>query len=183
MPYVYRYTDKKDIKVKYIGIIKKESNFPNRFKQHLVDSWYDKGLWRIDYVKVATITDAEALEGHFIWFYRTDKYYNTAKTSWGKCSFAPNPNELDWIKYEDRSIFPQKKKHKKQRMKRKYEFTRRLLYGTNKAELSRLTGMTRSTIYNRIEHPEQTTAQELARIVKAKGLTTEEVMMVLKDLA
>ena len=69
------------------------------------------------------------------------------------------------------------------RIRRLYDLTRRTLYDANKAELSRLTGMTRSTIYNRIEHPEQTTAQELARIVKAKGLTTEEVMMVLKDLA
>ena len=69
------------------------------------------------------------------------------------------------------------------RIRKLYDLTRRTLYGTNKTELARETGMTRGTIYQRIAHPEKTTAQEMARIVKVRGLTSEEVMMILKDLA
>ena len=69
------------------------------------------------------------------------------------------------------------------RIRKLYDLTRRTLYGTNKTDLARQTGMTRATIYHRVEHPERTTLQELAWIVKARGLTTEEVMMILDDLA
>ena len=94
MAYVYKYTDKNDGVVKYVGIIRKESNFPKRFQQHKSDSWANDGDWEISYIEVSSTTDAEALEGHFITLYETDSYYNKSKSTWGVCSFAPE--NLTW---------------------------------------------------------------------------------------
>jgi len=106
VPYVYRYTDKNDDAVKYVGIIKNESNFPKRFEQHRRDSWFPDGNWLIEYVEVDSVTDAEALEGHLIHEYRTYDYYNKAKASWGRCTFAPDPNSIKWKIYKEGDLFP-----------------------------------------------------------------------------
>lgn len=101
MPYVYKYTDTNDGIVKYVGIIKKDSNFPGRFFQHKSDKWSREGKWKIEYISVDSITDAEALEGHFIWLYGTGEHYNKAKKEWGRCSFAPELTEFKWTLYKD----------------------------------------------------------------------------------
>ena len=62
-----------------------------------------------------------------------------------------------------------------------YLTARRILYSGNKNELSRRTGMNRRTIANRQNHPEKTTVQELAWIMKEKGLGVAEVIEVLED--
>ena len=102
MPYVYKYTDLKDNQVKYIGIIKKEGNFPKRFTQHQGDWWYSKGDWVISYVKVPTQTDAEMLEAHLIEYYDTAKFYNRAKSGWGLSSYLPDAEEMEWIQVESK---------------------------------------------------------------------------------
>lgn len=87
MPYVYKYTDRNDGIVKYVGIIRKDTNFPKRFTQHRQDEWANKGDWKIEYLRVNSICEAEALEGHFIALYGTDEWFNKAKTQWGRLSF------------------------------------------------------------------------------------------------
>lgn len=103
MPYIYKYVDTADSKVKYVGIIKRDSNFPKRFYQHKRDDWYDGHAWEIWYTSVPTSTDAEMLEAHFISVYMTDEYYNKAKSDWGECSFLNMEliNNLQWFKYTD----------------------------------------------------------------------------------
>ena len=98
MPYVYKYTDLQDGTVKYVGIIRTDSNFPMRFIQHKSDRWHKTSYWHIEYFEVETITDAEAIEGHLIWLYGTGEYYNKAKTTWGKCTFIPEADLL-WSTY------------------------------------------------------------------------------------
>lgn len=89
MPYIYKYVNKETEQVEYVGIIKSDSNFPGRFYQHSTDPWYVPNKYQIYYAEVETQTDAEALEGHFIATYRSDRFYNIAKGKWGICSFAP----------------------------------------------------------------------------------------------
>lgn len=185
VPYVYRYVDKKDGEVKYIGIINNDSNFPQRFNQHINDEWNDKGEWSIEYIEVNSRTDAEALEAHFIWFYGTGEYFNKAKTNWGACSFVPDPDEYEWVEYSGEII--QKKKKTKKRMKRRdkerFQTTRRILFGKGKAAIERETGITRRTQLNWERDPTTMNAQGMARIIKARGLSEDEIMLVLKDLA
>lgn len=97
MPYIYKYVNKETEAVEYVGIIKSDSNFPGRFEQHERDPWYVKDKYDIYFSEVETQTDAEALEGHFISLYGSNKYHNKAKTGWGECSFAPL---VTWKKYQ-----------------------------------------------------------------------------------
>lgn len=99
MAYVYKYVDKNDGIVKYVGIIKNETNFPKRFRQHERDWWFDQGDWDIFYIETLSVTDAEVLEAHFIELYGTGEYFNKAKTGWGLCSFVQD-NHLEWTKVE-----------------------------------------------------------------------------------
>lgn len=102
MPYIYKYIDRKDGLVKYVGIIKKDTNFPKRFLQHKNDPWASNGKWMdfdIQYAYFASGTDVEALEAHLIWKHGTFNYYNKGKADWGRCSFAPDENDIKWIQY------------------------------------------------------------------------------------
>ena len=67
----------------------------------------------------------------------------------------------------------------------RYPITRRILYKDtdNKTKLAKKTGIGLRTLYNREEKPWNTTAKELALIAKEKGLTTEEIMLILNELA
>lgn len=109
VPYVYKYTDLQDGTVKYVGIIRTDSNFPMRFIQHKSDRWHKTSYWHIEYFEVETVTDAEAIEGHLIWLYGTGEYYNKAKTTWGKCTFIPEADFL-WSTYikEDASVMEER---------------------------------------------------------------------------
>lgn len=101
MPYIYKYKDKNDDLIKYVGIIKSDSNFPKRFIQHKSDDWYKSGEWEIQYAKVPTRTDAEMLEAHLIEKYGTAEFYNKAKKGWGECTFNPDAElYLNWEKYD-----------------------------------------------------------------------------------
>ena len=98
MPYVYYYKDKNDETVKYVGLIREDTNFPLRFAQHKKDSWYMEGSWSIWYLPVETRTDAEALEAHYISYFGTWKYYNNQKSGWGECTFAPD--SIEWLEFD-----------------------------------------------------------------------------------
>ncbi len=100
MPFVYRYRDKTDNKVKYVGIVygNKLADLDRRIDQHTRDPWYDNTEWTIDFIVVATRNDAEAIEAHLIAAYHTDRYYNKAKTSWGMSSFI-NIDESMFVVY------------------------------------------------------------------------------------
>lgn len=64
-----------------------------------------------------------------------------------------------------------------------YKTASERLYGGNKAELSRLTGINVRTLFNRRKHPEKTTVRELALIAKVKHMSATSVMEILEDLA
>lgn len=98
MPYIYKYVNKDTNEVEYVGIIKADSNFPNRFTQHKSDGWYKPDKYKIYYKQLESQTDAEALEGHFIALYGSDKYHNKAKSKWGECSFAP---DIEWDEFDE----------------------------------------------------------------------------------
>lgn len=98
MPYIYKYIDKHDDVVKYVGLIRSDSNFPKRFVQHERDDWFKQSEWTIEYAQVESICDAEALEGHFIAHYHTYEHFNKAKATWGELSFAP---KVEWKRLEN----------------------------------------------------------------------------------
>lgn len=103
---VYRYTDKNDGIVKYIGIVHK-GDLEKRLNQHMLqDYWYLDGLWKVDYFECDTRSEAEAFESHLIALYRTGEYYNRAKTRWGTNKYLPNTD--GWWKKAADSIFADK---------------------------------------------------------------------------
>lgn len=96
MAWIYRYIDKNDGAVKYIGMTTRGDRLLPRIQEH---EWRDK--WTLDQydVEVAsthTRCDAEMLEAHYIAAYQTGKYFNKAKTDWGLCSYAPDPRFTTW---------------------------------------------------------------------------------------
>ncbi len=107
MPYIYRYIDKKDMIVKYIGIVHNNNRtLEQRIKEHAKDKWYIGKDWMIEYVKLATRSEAEAFESHYISKYGTDKYYNKAKANWGINGFLAE-DMIVWeryVKQEDNQI-------------------------------------------------------------------------------
>ena len=52
MPYIYKYVNHNTQDVEYVGIINKDSNFPNRFDQHKRDYWYEPFKYDIYYAQV-----------------------------------------------------------------------------------------------------------------------------------
>ena len=61
------------------------------------------------------------------------------------------------------------------------ETARRLLYGGNKTSLIRNTGISKGTLYNRIERPGKTTLDELAELVREQALTAEELYQLVTE--
>lgn len=77
-----------------------------RIKEHAKDKWYIGKDWMIEYVKLATRSEAEAFESHYISKYGTDKYYNKAKANWGINGFLAE-DMIVWeryVKQEDNQI-------------------------------------------------------------------------------
>lgn len=102
---VYRYIDENDDIIKYVGIVYGDSRtLEQRVKEHQKDEWYNFGIWRIEYFSegLQTRSDCEIWEGHLITKYKTNNWYNKAKTSWGICKYLPQ--EPEWLTYivEDR---------------------------------------------------------------------------------
>ena len=102
MNYVYRYIDKADNIIKYIGIVCRdtENALEKRIYEHsYLDSWCHGKSWKIEYITVPTKNDAHALEGHFIALYGTNRWYNNAKTTLGLLSFVKN--DFEWVTLYD----------------------------------------------------------------------------------
>ena len=69
------------------------------------------------------------------------------------------------------------------RTRQPHDTTRRILFGKGKAAIEKATGITVRTQQNWERDPTTMKAQGMARIIKARGLSDEEIMLVLKDLA
>ena len=98
MGYIYRYIDKSDNTIKYVGIVwGKDRALSQRIKEHFNDSWTKTSEWDIQYIEedIETRTDAEYFEAHYISLYGTDNYFNKSKSGWGVSKFLPD-REGDW---------------------------------------------------------------------------------------
>lgn len=100
MEYIYKYVDKESGQPVYVGRAI-DRNWPRRLDQHKRDEWYEFGKYDVYFYKVATRTDSESLEAHFISKYGTDQYNNKAKACWGELSFV---DEVQWEKYDERTM-------------------------------------------------------------------------------
>ena len=69
------------------------------------------------------------------------------------------------------------------RIRKPYDTTRRLLFGKGKAEVARETGITVRTQQNWEADPTTMKAQWMAKLIKARNLSEEDVKLILKDLA
>ena len=98
--YVYKYVDNNDGIVKYVGLVNPGNSLSNRIKQHKRDKWYHN-QFSIYYTEVATKTDCEFLESHFIAYYHSDEYFNKAKSNWGESKF--DVSIVDWKKFDQRN--------------------------------------------------------------------------------
>lgn len=105
MPYVYKYTDKTDGIVKYVGIVCRQGDnaLLKRLKEHsATDNWAISHNWKVEYLEVKTKGDAHALEGHFIAFYKSYEWFNKAKSDYGLLSFVDG-NTFEWKEFEQDS--------------------------------------------------------------------------------
>lgn len=103
MPFVYKYIDKSDGIVKYVGIVCREGNdaLKKRIKEHLnADEWASTHNWFLEYIEVKTKGDAHALEGHFIAYYKSYEWFNKAKSDYGLLSFI-NSESFEWKKFDE----------------------------------------------------------------------------------
>lgn len=100
MSFVYRYVDKKDFTIKYVGLVNGDdySNLRARINGHRSDEWIKKSTYDIDFIVLNTKNDAETLEGHLIAKYKTYDYYNVAKCKWGLSSFI-SEESFQWLRY------------------------------------------------------------------------------------
>lgn len=102
MPYIYRYTDKNG-EVRYVGIVKKDTNFPYRFYQHKSDEWFkESDEWTVEYSYYSSQNDVEMLEAHLISSYlkRGDRLFNKAKREWGVSSFVKE-EDIEWKTFKE----------------------------------------------------------------------------------
>ena len=96
MAFIYKYEDKNNNEVVYVGISRNWETLVKRFAQHRrLDDWARFDEYKIYYSETKTETDAQALEGHYIALYSPK--YNTAKSKWGCLSFAPPA--IPWTEY------------------------------------------------------------------------------------
>lgn len=100
MSFVYRYVDRNDYTIKYVGLVNGDdySNLKSRINGHKSDDWNDNSTYDIDFIVLKTKNDAETLEAHFIAKYKTYEYYNKAKSGWGLSSFVNKANFI-WSRY------------------------------------------------------------------------------------
>lgn len=107
MPWIYKYVDKKDNLVKYVGLVYNDSikQLYRRIYEHKYDftsndKWKQYANDEFDiYVLepsiVKTKGDAEIIEAHLIDYYKSYNYLNRAKGDWGRCSFI-DESKLVW---------------------------------------------------------------------------------------
>lgn len=100
MGFVYRYRDKNDGIIKYVGIVWSTNNIRGlykRIKEHSYrDCWTNLHQWEIEYIEegIKTRTDAEYFESHYISLFHTDEWYNKSKVRWGVSNYLPH--RTDW---------------------------------------------------------------------------------------
>lgn len=102
MAFVYKYIDKSDGIVKYVGIVYGPSrSLSQRIAEHEKDGWYQGIEWEIRYLTedITSRTDAEYFEAHYISLYGTDKYFNKSKAGWGISKYLPD-RENEWVLYD-----------------------------------------------------------------------------------
>ena len=96
MEYVYKYlNDAGD--VAYIGIT---NNMQKRVQQHKLDKLSAIKNPIIYYFPVKTRGDADMLETYLISHYKTERYYNVAKTKKGDYSFLDICSSFPWIRWD-----------------------------------------------------------------------------------
>ena len=103
MAYVYRYVDKNDGIIKYVGIVfGKTRTLKQRIKEHEKDVWYQSGDWKIEYIteQIDSRSEAEAFESHYISLFGTDRFFNKAKVGWGINKYLPDRTS-DFVEYVD----------------------------------------------------------------------------------
>lgn len=97
---VYRYIDKTDGIIKYVGITR-EGRINQRMAVHEVqDKWKYDGVWRIEYFECENKSEAEAYESHLITLYDTGKYYNKSKVGWGLNQYLPSVEDKWQVLYD-----------------------------------------------------------------------------------
>lgn len=69
------------------------------------------------------------------------------------------------------------------RIRKPYDTTRRLLFGKGKTEVEKATGITVRTQQNWEADPTTMKAQGMAKLIKARELEPDEIMLILKDLS
>lgn len=109
MNYVYKYTDLSDGVVKYVGIVcrKSDNALFDRIREHSEnDSWTYGKCWKVEYICVETLNDANSLESHFIAKYKTEEWYNNSKTRLGLLSFLKG--DFEWTVAEECLIVKEK---------------------------------------------------------------------------
>ena len=87
---VYRYVDKTDNIIKYVGITYRDGLKKRICCHESQDNWKDDGLWKIEGFECENKSEAEAFESHLIALYGTDKYYNKMKSGWGLNQYLPD---------------------------------------------------------------------------------------------
>ena len=119
---LYRYIDKADNEIKYIGIVySKSRNIRQRVLEHLADEWAKNKEWIIEVYEdeIKTRTDAEFLEAHCIALYKTYNFFNDSKCDWGISQFIQINEELwkplkSWVQNPNVRAFT--KRHQEERI-------------------------------------------------------------------
>lgn len=92
---VYRYIDKRDGIIKYVGIVwGKTRTLEQRHKEHIRNEWWCDDNFVLEYIdeNIESRTDAEYYEAHYIALYETYNWYNTSKSGWGISKYLPTKN-------------------------------------------------------------------------------------------
>ena len=106
MGYIYRYTDRIDGIIKYVGIVHANRSLKRRIVEHYKEDWINDSVWLIEYQEFPNMsrTDLEYLESHLISYYGTYKWYNYSKATWGLSAFA-EIDEDKWIEFDDKKAY------------------------------------------------------------------------------
>jgi len=102
MGYIYRYVDKIEDTIKYVGIVHANRSLKKRIAEHMKnDEWSNDSVWKVEYQEFPNMsrTDLEYLESHLISYYRTYLWYNTSKSNWGTSAIA-KVDEDKWIEFD-----------------------------------------------------------------------------------
>lgn len=100
---VYRYVDKTDGIIKYVGITCRDRLKKRIYCHRSQDDWRLDGAWKIEGFECENKSEAEAFESHLIALYGTGKYYNKSKADWGLNQYLPDIEDR-WETIEESSF-------------------------------------------------------------------------------